>query len=199
MHTLVCLGDSLTEGADIAPQYRWTALSANMLGIRITNKGIGGDTSAGLVSRLYHDVINPQADMVLILAGTNDIWWGVDVNLVLANIFTIACQAQYHHIAPIIGTPLPFHQGLLEASETSAPAGGIQACRESLTTLSRRLAEAASEYDIPCIAYHRLFTDDQNEVLAQYFLEDGLHLNKQGHLRMAQETARCFKLFFCFS
>jgi lysophospholipase L1-like esterase len=122
----------------------------------------------------------------------------LEVNLVLANLFSIACQAQYHNIAPIIGTPLPFHTGLLESSDQSAPVGGYEKCLQKLTDLVQRLADSAAQYDIPCIDYHQLLCDDQGQANAKYYLEDGLHLNKQGHRLMAQETVRCLKKVFCF-
>jgi acyl-CoA thioesterase I len=56
--SVVCLGDSLIEGCDVAPGERWHALAAARLEAEFVNSGIGGDTSAGLLSRFYPDVIH---------------------------------------------------------------------------------------------------------------------------------------------
>jgi lysophospholipase L1-like esterase len=50
MIDLICHGDSLTEGAEVEPAYRWPALVANGLRITVANTGIGGDTTGGLNS-----------------------------------------------------------------------------------------------------------------------------------------------------
>ena len=53
MRKIICHGDSLTEGADIEPVYRWPALLQNALGgIEVINTGIGGDSTAGLLSNV---------------------------------------------------------------------------------------------------------------------------------------------------
>ena len=70
---------------------------------------LGGDTSGGLLARFYPDVVRHTPDMVLIMGGTNDLWWDLDINLIQANIFAMTCQAEYHNIVPVVGLPLPLH------------------------------------------------------------------------------------------
>jgi lysophospholipase L1-like esterase len=50
MKRIICHGDSLTEGKDIEAAYRWPSLLQNALGTEVINTGIGGDTTAGLLS-----------------------------------------------------------------------------------------------------------------------------------------------------
>jgi lysophospholipase L1-like esterase len=45
MKTMICIGDSLTEGADIVKEYRWPQRVGNALAMNVTNQGIGGDTT----------------------------------------------------------------------------------------------------------------------------------------------------------
>jgi lysophospholipase L1-like esterase len=68
MQKIICHGDSLTQGADIEPAFRWPSLLQNALGgVQVINTGIGGDTTAGLLSRFGADVVAPQPDAVLIM------------------------------------------------------------------------------------------------------------------------------------
>jgi len=64
MRRIICHGDSLTEGKDIEVAYRWPSLLQNALGTEVINTGIGGDTTAGLLSRFATDVIPRKPDVV---------------------------------------------------------------------------------------------------------------------------------------
>ncbi len=89
MRKIICHGDSLTEGADIEPAYRWPSLLQNALGgIEVINTGIGGDSTAGLLSRFTADVVSHKPDTVILLGGTNDFWWDIPVNMVMANLYS---------------------------------------------------------------------------------------------------------------
>lgn len=33
--------------------------------------------------------------------GTNDLWWDLDIKMILAGIFTTTCQAEHHDIVPL--------------------------------------------------------------------------------------------------
>jgi lysophospholipase L1-like esterase len=92
MKKIVCHGDSLTEAGDAEKGYVWTALVENRLGIEMINSGIGGDTSGGLLGRFYADAIQHRPDMIIIVAGTNDLWWDLEINTIQANIYAMACQ-----------------------------------------------------------------------------------------------------------
>ena len=80
MKTIVCHGDSLTEGAEVEQSDTWPALAEKELNIRLVNSGISGDTTGGLLSRFYHDVIQYRPDILIIMAGTNDLWWDLSIN-----------------------------------------------------------------------------------------------------------------------
>jgi PAS domain S-box-containing protein len=124
MQTLICIGDSLTEGADIPVGHTWPALAANALSLKVVNGGIGGDTTGGMLSRFYPQVAAEKPAFVLIMGGTNDLWWGLDVNSILANLFSMVVQARHHGIAPVIGVPLPVDVTAARASDFLPPWGG---------------------------------------------------------------------------
>ena len=85
MKPIVCHGDNLTEGADIEIAYRWPSLLENVIGREVINTGIGGDTTAGLLSRFPTDVVPLKPLAIILTAGTNDLWWELPVNAVMAN------------------------------------------------------------------------------------------------------------------
>ena len=196
MNTIVCHGDSLTQGADLNPNYTWPLLVENQVGIKFINSGIGGDTSGGLLGRFYHDVVQHKPDVVLIMGGTNDLWWDLDVNIILANIFAMTCQAEYHNMAPVVGLPLPLYMENIRQQKMMAPIGGWENCSQKLDRLIDALSFSARESDIAVLDFYHLFLDDNGKVQGKYFLEDGLHPNKEGHMLMADAAASFLKSTF---
>jgi lysophospholipase L1-like esterase len=71
MKTLVCFGDSITEGA-IGASYV-DRLRERLPGVRVINAGINGDTIVHLLRRAERDVIGHQPDVVTIMVGLNDL------------------------------------------------------------------------------------------------------------------------------
>lgn len=64
---IVFVGDSITEG--------WRMLDADFaaLGVKVVNRGIGGDTTPNLLYRLEEDVLSLRPRGLVILIGTNDL------------------------------------------------------------------------------------------------------------------------------
>jgi len=199
MKTIVCHGDSLTEGSDLNQNYTWPRLVGNRLNVAVINSGIGGDTTGGLLGRFYHDVVRHQPDIVLILGGTNDLWWDLDINIIQANIFAMACQAQYHNIAPIVGLPLPLFTPSIQRQDMMAPIAGLEKFVGKLSELVEALATSATESEIACLDFNHLFEDTAGAVLGKYYLEDGLHPNKKGHYRIAEKAIEHLQKTFYFS
>jgi acyl-CoA thioesterase I len=54
---IVCIGDSLTEGLGVDKQKSWPIILGELGKMVVINKGISGDTTSGMVSRFYQDVI----------------------------------------------------------------------------------------------------------------------------------------------
>ena len=193
MKPIVCHGDSLTEGADVETAYRWPSLLQNATGRAVINTGIGGDTTAGLLSRFPVDVVPHKPLAVILMGGTNDLWWDLPVNAVMANLFAMAYQARHHGIAPLFALPLPFDREAAETQSCNPPEPGYGRLQANLETLVARLGAAAAESEIPVLDFHGLFTDDQGRVRSAWFLEDGMHANRQGHREMAAAAAGILK------
>jgi lysophospholipase L1-like esterase len=199
MKTLVCHGDSLTEASDLDRQSIWPSLVGRRIKINVLNSGIDGDTTAGLLSRFYHDVVRHGPDYVLIMGGTNDLWWNLDMKLIQANIFTMTCQAEYHNIVPLVGLPLPMVVERARKQDFMAPQGGYQKCVEKLAALAKTLTMLAQQNKIACLDFYQPFFNDTGAVQENYFLEDGLHPNENGHRLMAQKIAELLQGLFNLS
>ena len=81
---IICHGDSLTQGSDMAKPDTWTSLLGNHLGVPVVNTGISGDTTAGMLARFTVDVVPQKPNIAILMGGTNDLWYDLDVNLILA-------------------------------------------------------------------------------------------------------------------
>ena len=199
MKTLVCHGDSLTEATDLDDPAIWPSLVEGRLDIKVVNSGIGGDTTAGLLSRFYHDVVQHRPDHVLIMGGTNDLWWDLDLKSIQANIFTMTCQAEHHHIIPIVGLPIPINVEQARKQDFMPPQGGYKKCMKKLAVLVEDLTKLAQQNEIACLDFYHPFCDDSGAVKGKYFLEDGLHPNKAGHRQMAQIAVESLQHLYNFS
>ena len=199
MKPMICIGDSLTEGTDTPAGHTWPALVSNALNLDVINCGIGGDTTQGMLSRFYPEVIGQKPEFVFIMGGTNDLWWGCEVNTTLANLFSMVVQARHHGIAPAIGLPLPVNVAAAEVGNFSPPQGGYGRFTEKLEALVKELDCHATESEVASIDLHRPFLEGNRQVRADLFLPDGLHPNKAGHFAIAKEIASIFRQELNFS
>lgn len=198
MGTMACIGDSLTEGADVDRGFRWTSLVSNSLGLDVHNCGIGGDTSQGMLARFYPEVLHLKPDYVIIMGGTNDLWWDAQIRAVLGNIFSIVCQARYHDLTPIIGLPLPVHLHAAQQQAFAAPLSGYDRFNEKLLLLLEGLKMAAGNSEVPVIDFYGDFCSDNGQVDDKFYLEDGLHPNRAGHAKMALRVVELLHSEFQF-
>jgi lysophospholipase L1-like esterase len=76
---VVFVGDSITEG--------WKTLDADFadLGVKVANRGIGGDTTPNLVYRLQEDVLSLRPRALVFLIGTNDLGEKTSPELIASN------------------------------------------------------------------------------------------------------------------
>ena len=174
---LVCLGDSLTEGYGIESRHRWSDLLTKDLQIEIINKGISGDTTAGMLSRFHYDVIAHQPTHVIIMGGTNDLWQGLTDEQILSNIRTMTRHARFHNFEAIIGIPTPFFYDENMQEDFSA----LEEFAERVATLQYKLKNFCKNDD-------RQFIDFTKNMLPQLFLGDGLHPNEAGNKVMMENA-----------
>jgi len=177
---IVCHGDSLTEGYGLPQIKRWSNLLEEDLGVEFINSGISGDSTAGMLARFHPMVIAHNPTHVIILGGTNDLTLQLSQESILSNIITMCRQARHFGIIPIIGIPTPIIlNNVYLPSEIFTPP---QDMHRELIKLRQNLITLAEEKDIPVI-------DFSYKMNADFFLEDGVHLNEIGQ-RLMKEYAK---------
>ena len=92
---VVFLGDSIIQG--------WKSLSGDFSDMKVANRGIGGDTTRGVLYRLNADVLALKPKAVVLLIGTNDLGNGADPADVADNIEAILTAIKnYNPNVPVI-------------------------------------------------------------------------------------------------
>jgi lysophospholipase L1-like esterase len=87
---IVFLGDSITQG--------WgTDFKKAFDGLKLANRGIGGDTTRGMLLRLQEDVLSLNPKAVVLLMGTNDIEVEVPVEAIGRNFQKIVAALKAHN------------------------------------------------------------------------------------------------------
>ena len=136
--TLVCFGDSLTEGV-IGASYVDILRERLPATTRVINAGINGDTTINLLRRLKRDVVPYRPDLVVILVGLNDLTtaYGWPSN-----------HAYYRFIkrVPIALTPTRFAQMYQRLIAALRQRTNAQLALCTLTTVGEQLDNAFQSY-----------------------------------------------------
>ena len=167
--TLVCLGDSLTEGYGVAPEDAYPSvlerrLREGGLEVRVINAGISGSTTASGLSRLRWQ-LRAEPDLLLLALGANDGLRGIDPAATRRNLAQVLELARDQKLAVVLaGMRLPPNYGPdhVKAFEAVFPS-------------------LAEEYAVPLIP----FLLEGVAARPELNLADGIHPTAQGYLRVA--------------
>jgi len=164
---LLCIGDSLTYGYEMEISNRWTSLLEKELDIVVLNAGINGDTTTGILSRLFPLIKDFKPTHVLIYGGTNDLWFGLKNEFIISNIYAMCKQALYFNVCPLVGIPTP----CFNMEEPNIIGENYQ---NRINQFQDNLMKFCSNKDIQ-------YVDFNEGSLQAYFMEDGIHYNEKGH------------------
>ena len=184
MKKLICLGDSLTFGLRVPQSQTWPRL-VQETGVEVVNLGICGDTTGGMLSRLQ-PVLREQsrsAAVVLIMGGSNDIFYAGTDTGAKANIGAMIHQAMAAHMLPVVGIPLPI-------SPEDAPSGwgkiaDFHRAADQIAVYSQWLKDYCTAFGVQYVDFRQDFLAEDGTVRRELFV-DGLHPNQEGHALMAQ-------------
>lgn len=174
---LSCMGDSLTNGHGLDPKLCWTNILAQKLNIEVTNHGISGDTTGGMVGRFNHMIQSEKPTHVFIMGGTNDLSFGLPDNLILSNIKTMTRQARHLDIPFIIGVPSTYYP-IMEAKLYEINVDEFVVRLNGLQSRIKQFIEIDE-----CASIDFSYGLEQN-----HFLEDGIHPNADGQIIMAERA-----------
>jgi len=185
---IVCIGDSLTEGLGVSKDNAWPTILQNELSVEIINKGISGDTSTGMLSRFYHDVVLNNPSHVIICGGVNDLWWDVEINYILSNIYSMVKQAIHNGVQPILAIHPPIQIGQINHEEVWEPISGYETFVLKAQELANRIEQMVKVNQFKLIDFRMPFQQHQN--LNSEFFEgtDGVHPNELGHGALANQA-----------
>jgi lysophospholipase L1-like esterase len=127
------------------------------------SRGVNGQTSPQMLIRFRADVINLHPNVVVILAGTNDIAGNtgpMTLDMIEDNIVSMAELAKINHIKVILCSVLP----------TS----------EKIDSLNNWLKQYSTSNRVSYLDYYSSFVDSNKGMKSEY-TRDGLHPNKLGY------------------
>ena len=164
---VVFLGDSITQG--------WGAdFKGKFAGMKLANRGIGGDTTRGMLIRLKEDVLSLNPAAIVMLLGTNDIEVGLEPAVIGRNFAAILAAIKAHRPS----VPVVLCRMFPSSPEKSRP-------RETIEKVNA-LYEAAVKGDpqVTVLDTWTLFADATGNADPRWF-KDLLHLNPEGYARWA--------------
>ena len=164
---VVFFGDSITQG--------WgTDFRKAFEGMKLANRGIGGDTTRGMLLRLKEDVLalNPKA--VVLLMGTNDIEVEVPVDAIGRNFQKIVAALKAHDPKmPVIVCRI------FPSSATK------KRPKETILAVNELFAAAVKgDPQFTVLDTYALFANAEGDALPSLF-PDLLHLNPAGYAKWA--------------
>ena len=186
---IVCIGDSLVYGYGIDRNNVWTAKAENILGCDVINKGICGDTTSGMLSRFFRDVIDEKPDYVFIMGGINDFIMEADISAVKSNIMAMVHQAIFYGIKPIIGIPLKFDACNIKNQWSSFT--DFQRVLYQLEAYRQWIFKFSKTFDVKYIDFYKNYSEKMDGINDKFI--DGLHPNLQGNISMAEIFCSSFK------
>ncbi|WP_397537805.1 GDSL-type esterase/lipase family protein [Rummeliibacillus pycnus] len=136
----------------------------------ILNRGIGGDTTIGLLKRL-ETITSGQPKRIVLMIGVNDIAKGYSEDQTLKNYDKIlsTIKEKSPNTQIIITSVLPVNNELY----------GYRVRNSQIIKLNEGLQELASKHQIPMVnIYDQFLKGDQ---LDSKYTSDGLHLNGEGY------------------
>jgi len=166
---IVFMGDSITEF--------WKVNDSSFFDKSKINRGISGQTTPQMLLRFPQDVISLKPEVVIILAGINDIAENtgpISNEGILENIIAMSELAKANNIKVILCSVLPANR--FNWNPKISPANRV-------IELNKMIQSFADKNKIIYVDYFSQMVDDENGLQKQYG-EDGVHPNKEGYLVM---------------
>jgi lysophospholipase L1-like esterase len=170
---VVFMGDSITDIWNLAKYFP---------GKPYVNRGIGGQTTPQMLIRFRPDVIALRPNVVVIMAGTNDIAGNtgpMSLAEIESNYATLAELARAHNIRVVFSSVTPVND-YTERSKLFFPLRSPQQILELNGWMKRYCAQNGCIY----LDYFSAMVDDKG-LLKSDLAEDGLHPNEKGYAIMA--------------
>ena len=185
---IVFLGDSITEmWADLE------ALSFSAKPHRIINRGISGQLSIHMLMRFQADVLSLNPDVVVILAGTNDVrvgtnWTPQPTDLQLQrlkdNLLTMIDALTGQNVGVIVCTLPPIHDESFDPAEFPVKSSIVRNPKV-IKEMNDWIKAIAVDRNVSVADYYTALRDEHHR-MKQDYSTDGLHPNALGYKIMSR-------------
>ena len=183
---ILCLGDSLTYGYGVPREECWCYLASRLSGHSFLNHGVNGATTGEMLERWESDLAaqaSASKAEVFVMGGLNDLFMGIAPAVPLANLLAVCEQAIAAGLRPAVGIPMQISPDVDEAW-CDGPVD-VDYVRSAYAGLAEALLSQCRERGIRTIDFRPLIGPAELSF-------DGIHLNRRGHVRMAEAVAGCW-------
>jgi len=170
---------------------------------RIVNKGIGGEQTHQMLSRLDDDVIRKRPSAVLIWGFINDIFRSSREGVVeklkqtRENILTMLSRSNQAGIHPILATEITITSPDSISESVLAFIGNLRGKQSyqgyvngHVMSMNAWLRDIAAERKIMLLDFERLFAGQDGERQRQYAAKDGSHISPEGYAALTKYVNR---------
>lgn len=163
---IIFIGNSITDGGE------WSELFSDL---RVKNRGISGDISAGVLHRLA-EVAQRKPAKVFLMIGVNDLPGNTTPDSIVKNILLAAAYLKQETPATKF-----FVQSILPVNDAFGKFGGHTNKAAQINNVNERLKQNAAASHYTYIDLHSSFSDEKGK-LKKEFTNDGLHLTGAGYV-----------------
>ncbi|MEO6854450.1 MAG: GDSL-type esterase/lipase family protein [Rhodoferax sp.] len=176
--SVVFVGDSLVGG--------WSTLAKDLPGFSVANRGIGSETTRGLLFRFQEDVLDLHPKAIVLLTGSNDLSALQDVQQSRSNIVDMLDKAEKEMPGvPIVLCTVP------PRNDPQSPVDPRQ-----VIALNKLIASVAQgRKNVAVLDVYALLVDPGGSPHAEYFGADKLHISPLGYQRVRDALQPVLKQF----
>lgn len=166
---IVFIGDSITDMYVLDDHYADLPLACY-------NRGIGGDTTSGVLNRLDVSVFDVEPSTVVLMIGTNDINGGLDEKGILERYSKIIDEiySTLPDVKLYCMSIIPQNSQIEEYSTIN-----LSDTTERILKINPKIRQIAEEKGAKYLDLFPLLADENNHLISEYS-DDGLHLNYKG-------------------
>ena len=159
---------------------------AKSTGFDIINKGVNGDTTAGIAARFEADVLSHKPDIVFFLTGANDfIYREAGPEEAFANLKGLAEQADAIGAVSVYITPTPVDAGKAGYMWLAGCGISYDAVNRDLENFSELLKKSGRPF-VDMNRHYREYIEELGDPDLAYL--DGVHPTPGGHEFMARKV-----------
>ena len=166
---IVFVGDSITDLYFLDSSYADLDLASY-------NRGIGGDTTQGVIDRLDVSIFDISPSKIVLMIGTNDVNGNVDNEKILSNYRIIFDKIKKNQptVDMYVMSIIPQNEDIREVAEID-----VTKNNQTIKYLNSEIKKLCNEYGYNFLEIYDLLLDNEGYLNREYS-DDGLHLNANG-------------------